>query len=116
MSEENKEQLNDQTQQKPESDKAEAPKASNKKVTDAQLDQVTDAVGKALAKQKKKSVRLYLATEERQKLQAAIDAGKKVQWPFETVNINGYTYQIQRGVEVEVPESVYEILVQANLI
>jgi hypothetical protein len=85
-------------------------------VTDKQLDQVTNAVGAALAKQKKKTARLYLATEERQKLQAAIDAGKQVQWPFETVNINGYTFQIQRGEEVEVPESVYEILLQANLI
>lgn len=110
MSDKNNAQLNEQ--QAPEA----TPKANNKQVTDKQLDQVANAVKTQLDKQKKKSVRLYLATEERQKLEAAKAAGKKVQWPYETVNINGYTYQIQRGVEVEVPESVYEILVQANLI
>jgi hypothetical protein len=34
---------------------------------------------------------------------------------FETVQINGYTYQIQKGVEVEVPEEVYNVLVRAGL-
>lgn len=35
---------------------------------------------------------------------------------FETVQINGYTYQIKRGVEVEVPQTVYDALEEANLI
>lgn len=30
--------------------------------------------------------------------------------PDVTVSINGYNYQIQRGVEVEVPESVAQVL------
>lgn len=98
-----------------EAPKAEAPK-QNGKVTDKSLDGAAKAVGQQLAKQKKVKVKLYMAQEERSKLEAAIDAGKKVVWPFETVNINGYTYQIQRGKEVEVPESVYEVLSQSNII
>lgn len=31
-----------------------------------------------------------------------------------TVQINGYTFFIMRGQEVEVPEEVYNILVRAN--
>ena len=34
---------------------------------------------------------------------------------YETVQINGYTYMIQKGVEVEVPEEVYNILTRAGL-
>ena len=106
--------MSDQTQQTQQEQQLKQQKPN--RVTDAQLDQASNAIGKALAKQKKVRVKLYLSTEEQQKLKAAEEAGKKVQWPFETVNINGYTYQIQRGVEVEVPESVYEVLSQANII
>jgi hypothetical protein len=35
---------------------------------------------------------------------------------FETVQINGYTYQIMRGQDVEVPQLVKDILVEAELI
>ena len=35
---------------------------------------------------------------------------------YETVCINGHTFQIMRGVEVEVPETVYDILDEAGLI
>lgn len=90
------------------------PKAG--KVTDKSLDGLAKDVGRQLAKQKKVKVKLYLSTEDRSKVEAAQNAGKKVVWPFETVSINGYTFQIQRGKEVEVPESVYEVLSQANII
>lgn len=109
MSEENKA---PETQEAP---KAETTK-QNSKVTDKGLDGVAKAVGAQLAKQKKVKVKLWLSQEEKSKLEAAEGAGKKIVWPFETVNINGYTYQIQRGKEVEVPESVYEVLSQSNII
>jgi hypothetical protein len=80
------------------------------------MQKVTETTAQILAKQKKVKVKLYLSTEDRQKLEAAVAAKKNVQWPYETVQINGYTYQIQRGKEVEVPESVYEVLSQANII
>lgn len=86
------------------------------KMTDGAIDGLAASVGEQLAKQKKVKVKLHLPTQERQKLEAAKAAGKNVLWPFETVNINGYTYQIQRGIEVEVPESVYEVLSQSNII
>ena len=34
--------------------------------------------------------------------------------PDEFVQVNGHGYQIQRGVTVEIPETVYEILEQAG--
>lgn len=92
------------------------PEKKNGKVSDAAIDSLVADVGKQLAKQKKVKVKLYLSQEERSKIEASQNAGKKVVWPFETVNINGYTFQIQRGKEVEVPESVYEVLSQANII
>lgn len=85
-------------------------------VTDAALDKAVLTIGQQLKKQKKVKVKLYLSVEDRQKLEAAEKAGKKVKWPFETVSINGYTFQIQRGKDVEVPEAVYEILSNANII
>ena len=36
--------------------------------------------------------------------------------PDETVQINGYTYRIQRGVAVAVPQTVAEILEEAGLL
>ena len=33
---------------------------------------------------------------------------------YETVQINGYTYTIMKGVDVEVPDEVYQILVRTN--
>lgn len=35
---------------------------------------------------------------------------------YETVQINGYTYTIMRGPEVEVPEEVWNILDRAGII
>lgn len=35
---------------------------------------------------------------------------------FETVQINGHTFQIMRGTDVMVPQAVKDILVEANII
>jgi hypothetical protein len=35
---------------------------------------------------------------------------------YETVQINGYTFTIQKGVDVEVPETVRDILLEAGII
>lgn len=35
---------------------------------------------------------------------------------YETVCVNGYIYQIMKGVEVQVPQTVYDILDEAGLI
>lgn len=84
--------------------------------TDAAIDKGVLSIKDILDKQKKVKVKLYLSVEERQKLEAAEQAGRNVVWPYETVNINGYTFQIQRGKDVEVPDSVAEILRNANMI
>lgn len=57
---------------------------------------------------------------------AALDAQPKVtirlpraaknEVNYETVQINGYTYQIMRGTDVQVPIQVKEILVEANIL
>jgi hypothetical protein len=43
-------------------------------------------------------------------------AARKGELNFEIVGVNGYNFQIQRGVAVKVPQTVYDILVEANLI
>lgn len=85
-------------------------------MNDKDMENVTLSTADQLKKQKKVKVRLYLNPDKRRELEALVDAGKKVVWPFTTVQINGYTYQIQYGKEVEVPESVAEILRQADMI
>lgn len=50
------------------------------------------------------------------KMPVRLVARPKDQLNFETVQVNGYTIQIQRGVQVEVPQLVYELLENANLI
>jgi len=35
---------------------------------------------------------------------------------YETVQVNGYTYTIMKGVDVEVPQTVRDILIEANII
>ena len=35
---------------------------------------------------------------------------------YETCQVNGYTYTIMKGVDVEVPETVYDILSEAGII
>lgn len=72
--------------------------------TEAQMAAVTKTTEQLLSKQKKRKVRLY---------QVSNGSADK---PLEdvTVQINGHTYQIKRGEEVDVPESVYQVLEQAG--
>ncbi|PZD95232.1 hypothetical protein DNH61_11775 [Paenibacillus sambharensis] len=89
---------------------------SKQQITDAQLDEITKSTAETLAEQPKRKIRIWMSQEERKRLESSQEAGKKVEWPYEFVSINGHNYQIQRGVEVEVPESVAEILSDAGLI
>lgn len=68
--------------------------------TEADLAAVTARTATELADQPKRKVRLH--------------AGGSENAPDETVCINGHVFQIKRGAEVEVPESVYEVLEQAG--
>lgn len=90
--------------------------ADNKKMTEAEIEKVTKDTGAELKKQKKVKVKLYLNPKQKNQLEAEENAGKKVNWPYQTVAVNGYIYQIQLGKQVEVPETVAEILEQAGLI
>lgn len=86
------------------------------KLTDTDFDKAALSTGELLAQQGKVRVRVYLDPDARDKLESSEAAGAKVVWPYTTVQINGYTYQIQLGKEVEVPESVAEVLRQSKLI
>jgi hypothetical protein len=70
-------------------------------ISEAEMAQIRENTGKALALQPKRSIRL-----------------PKLAHPkapnYETVQINGYTYTIMRGVDVEVPDEVYQILNRAG--
>jgi hypothetical protein len=61
-------------------------------------------------------VKLYLPPDERAKLEAAKKAEKDFKWPNEYVGINGHNFMIPKGIEVEVPQSVKEVLENAGLI
>jgi hypothetical protein len=50
------------------------------------------------------------------KKQIRLPAARKNDPQYEVVGINGYNYQIKRGVEVMVPQAVYDLLVEAQLI
>lgn len=90
--------------------------AKQVEMTEAQMDNVTNETRKLLDAQPKVSVKLFLSQEENKKITTAKEAGKKVEVPYETVCVNGYIYQIQRGIKVEVPQTVADILEEAGLI
>jgi hypothetical protein len=71
-------------------------------VTEADMIAIKHAVKANLDKQERVQVRLIKADK---------DAPN-----FETVCINGYIFQIMRGVDVMVPTQVKEILAEAGLI
>lgn len=89
---------------------------AGKQMSDSDIDQVTKSTAELLAEQPKRKIKLHLPQEEKAKLTAAQENGKQVSWPFEVVSVNGHIFQIQKGVEVEVPQTVAEILEQAGLI
>lgn len=73
-----------------------------KVLQDSDVAAIRENTAKMLAQQPKRSVKLRK------------DANPKAP-NYETVQVNGYTFMIQKGVEVEVPQTVYEILVEAGL-
>lgn len=75
-------------------------------MSEAEIQQVTESTAKALADQPKRKVRLYQVP----------NGSSEKKLPDETVCVNGHIFQIQRGVEVEVPQTVYEVLSQAGRI
>lgn len=79
-------------------------KKDTRKLTDTEVARVSTVTGDLLKDQEKRIVKLYQhppgSTDE--------------PLPDETVSINGYNYQIKRGVPVEVPESVALVLEQAG--
>jgi hypothetical protein len=88
-----------------------------KNISDSEMLELEVDAGKLLAEQPKVKVKLYLAPEEKSRLQSAVENGNaNVPWPSETVIVNGYTYVLKRGQECEVPQTVAEILEQAGMI
>lgn len=82
------------------------PRSDTAVSTEAELAAVTTRTAIALADQPRRKVRLYQVPK----------GSTERKLPDETVCINGHIFQIQRGVEVEVPETVYEVLEQAGRI
>lgn len=85
-------------------------------MTEAEMDKVTKSTAELLREQPKVKIKIYLPPEDRKKLETAQESGKTVVWPSEFVSVNGHNYQIQKGVEVEVPQSVAAVLEGAGLI
>jgi hypothetical protein len=72
-------------------------------LTDKEIEQVALSTKQLLDKQQKFKIRIRK------------DSDPKMP-NYETVQVNGYTYTIMKGVDVEVPETVRDILVNANII
>ena len=81
----------------------EAPKKVAPVLTEQELEQHVLTTKEALDRQPKRRVKLRVETDPKKP-------------NYETVQINGYTYQIMKGPEVMVPEEVYNILERAGII
>lgn len=90
--------------------------SAKKEMTDLQMEQVSTLTAKALSEQPKRKIKLHLPYEEVVRLQNIEKAGKPANWPYELVSVNGHNYYITLGKEVEVPETVYEVLANAHLV
>jgi len=91
--------------------------AEAKNMSDAGMEQAALSTGEQLSKQPKKTITLHLEPEKKLELQRLVDLGdKNIQWPCEVITVNGYIYTIKRGIEVEVPMTVYEVLQNAGMI
>ncbi|MFH1555744.1 MAG: hypothetical protein ABII76_12900 [Pseudomonadota bacterium] len=77
-------------------------KTDKRKLTEAEIDRVTNNTATALAAQPKVTIRLHQNSKQEKQLSD------------ETVQINGHTYLIKRGVSVEVPEEVVLVLERAG--
>lgn len=88
----------------------------SKVITEKEMAEAEKTTAQLLKDQPKVKIRIFLPKDEKDKLEAAKESGKKVEWPFEIVSVNGHNFQIQKGIEVEVPQTVAEILEQAGLI
>lgn len=73
-------------------------------VSDAEMQAVTRRTAEVLAEQPTRRV----------KLRQVPKGSTETPLPDETVCINGHIFQIQRGTDVEVPQSVYDVLEQAG--
>lgn len=60
--------------------------------------------------QPKEKVKLFLNPEEKRRIDTLKAQGKEIEYPAHLVIYNGVNYQIPRGIEVEVPKGVAEIL------
>jgi hypothetical protein len=68
----------------------------------AQHAEMTQTTSEMLARQPKRTVRIPVRDDVKQR--------------FVMVWVNGHSFQIMRGVDVDVPESVYNILVESAYI
>ena len=76
-------------------------KQANSTITDSSLDQMANETGRQLAAQEK--VRIMVPGDPLNPKDNSVP-----------VCINGYVYQVKRGVRVEVPEAVAQILEDAG--
>lgn len=77
-------------------------KAPEVRVTESFMQNIKQSTKQMLDAQPKHKIRLPNA--------------RKGQPNYEIVGVNGYNYQIKRGEQVEIPETVFNILVEAELI
>lgn len=86
--------------------------AKEKDVTAVPLS--SEVTGEKTRTQELQSIKAQLDAQP--KFRVRLPAARKGDAPFEVVGINGYNIQIKKGETVEIPESVYMILQEAQLV
>lgn len=81
----------------------ERPKKVAQTLTDSEITDIALSTKQLLDKQPKHKIRIRKQDDPKMP-------------NYETVQVNGYTYTIMRGVDVHVPETVRDILVEAGII
>lgn len=83
--------------------------------SDVNFDKEAKDFGAQLKNEVKTKIKLFLPAEEKAKYEAMEAQDKNVVWPTEVIILNGYRYEIRRGVEVEVPEPIAQMAKDAGL-
>lgn len=89
-------------------------KTNTMEVSDTNFDKEAKDFGEQLKNEPKVKIRLHLPADEKAKYEALEAQNKNVIYPTEVIILNGYRYEIRRGVEVEVPEPIADMAKEAG--
>lgn len=87
---------------------------SNEAVPEKTLEKTKEPTLNERPKTKTEIMKEALAKQPKRTIMIPLESSEKAGTAYETVQLNGYTYQIQKGVYVDVPEQVAKIIMNAQ--